>query len=467
MNRRSLLLALVPTLLGSLATDLSSGAEPTRRPNVLLIMTDQQSAEAMSCRIGDTYLKTPAMDSLAARGMLFTRAYCANPLCVPSRTAIFTGRYSHETGAQTNNFRSLDLATFPCLGTVFKEAGFDTGYVGKWHLPINRKDKAAHGFDLMENIKNNGGDADTPALAVEFLRRARQGPFFLVVSAVNPHNICEWARGDRLPDGSIGEPPPIDECPPLRANHGPPENETDIMSLMRRSFQASPTFPVGRFDEKRWRQYAWAYYRMIEMVDGHIGTVLDALRDSGQENDTLIVFTADHGDCQGAHKWNQKTVFYDESSRVPLIVSWPGVTAIGTSDRPVNTGVDLLPTLCDFAGIPIPDGLPGSSLKATANGLEARGAREFVVVSNEMVQGVEVDGRNPQPQGRMVRSQRYKYCVYSLGQRRESLVDMQNDPGEMINLAEDRQYRNVLEEHRRYLRQWCRTNRDGFVSLVP
>ncbi len=467
MTRRSLLLALLVPLAISLSSDTSSGAKPSLRPNVLLIMTDQQSAEAMSCRIGGKHLKTPAMDSLAARGIVFTRAYCANPLCVPSRTSIFTGRYPHETGGQTNKFRALDLERFPCLGTIFKQAGYDTGYVGKWHLPIKRKDKSAHGFDLMGNIKGNGGDADSPAPAIEFLRRPREKPFLLVVSMVNPHNICEWARGDRLPDGSIGEPPPIDECPPLRANHRPAQNESDIIALMRRSFQANPMFPVGSFDEKKWRRYAWAYYRMIEMVDAHIGTVLQALGDSGQDENTLVIFTSDHGDCQGAHRWNQKTVFYDEASRVPLIIAPPGVAVAGTSDSLVHTGVDLIPTLCDYAGIPIPQGLPGKSLKATANGLDTKDPREFVVISNHMIQGAKVDGTAPQPEGRMLRSRRYKYCVYSLGTRRESLVDMQNDPGEMVNLAKSEEYRPVLLEHRRHLAEWCRTNGDSFVSFIP
>ena len=152
---------------------------------------------------------------------------------------------------------------------------------------------------------------------------------------------------------------------------------------------------------------------------------------------------------------------------MPLIISRPGLTAVGTSDRIVQTGVDLIPTLCDYAGIPIPENLPGTSLKATANGLDAKDSREFVVVSNQMVQGAKVDGVTPQPEGRMLRSRRYKYCVYNLGEQRESLVDMQNDPGEMVNLAEDEQHRGVLNQHRRYLVDWCRANQDGFISCIP
>ena len=183
-----------------------------------------------------------------------------------------------------------------------------------------------------------------------------------------------------------------------------------------------------------------------------IGQVLQRLRETGQEENTLMVFLADHGDCQGAHRWNQKTVFYDEAARVPLILSWKGVTKPGTSDRLVHTGVDLIPTMCGYAGIPVPAGAPRrSTSRATAE-------REYVVVCNKMVQGAPIDGRTPEPDGRMVRSRRYKYCVYSEGKRRESLVDMEKDPGEMVNLAADPAHKTVARAASRHARRMAGEN---------
>jgi len=349
---------------------------------------------------------------------------------------------------------------------VFRRAGYDTGYVGKWHLPYPQKDHSVHGFRFTTNLRGNGGDAARPAAAVGFLKAPREEPFLLIVSFINPHNICEWARGQDLPDGAIGQPPPLDSLPPLRTNHDPPENETDIISIMRESYQSSRTFPVSGFDEHKWRQYQWAYYRMIEKVDGQIGEVLAALRESGRQENTLVVFTSDHGDCQGAHRWNQKTVFYDESSRVPLIIAGLAAAKNSSTDCLVHTGIDLLPTLCDFADIPIPTGLPGTSLRPAAEGRDIT-PRDYVVISNKMVQGAPVDGRTPMPEGRMLRSQRYKYCAYSIGSRRESLVDMQQDPGEMANLAEQPQYREILVQHRQMLLDWCREHADDFEQFVP
>ena len=122
-----------------------------RRPNVLFIITDQQFADAMSCRMGKQYLNTPAMDRPGADGMLFTRAYSSNPLCMPLRNSVFTGRYPHETGV-TPNARpqgGLDPKEFVCMGTYFRNAGYDTAYSGKWHLCFNAERSRAHGFEIV------------------------------------------------------------------------------------------------------------------------------------------------------------------------------------------------------------------------------------------------------------------------------------------------------------------------------
>jgi choline-sulfatase len=150
--------------------------------------------------------------------------------------------------------------------------------------------------------------------------------------------------------GEIGEPPPLEQLPPVPFNLALPKNEPDGMTFMRRACQVEDgLFPVGKFTHEDWRKLRWGYYRMVELVDKEIGRVLDALRKAGLEENTLVVFTADHGECAGAHGFNQKTVFYEESTRVPLIVSWKGRTPTATSDKLVNTGIDILPTLMEAA----------------------------------------------------------------------------------------------------------------------
>jgi len=436
------------------------------KPNILIFITDQQSYEAMSSVIGNRYINTPNMDYLAEHGVSFTNAYCPNPLSIPSRSSMFTGRYPHETGIQFNdNQKRIDPAQFPCMGSIFSDAGYETGYVGKWHLPYNQKDKDSHGFDFMKNIKNNGIDSLLAESAIEFLEAKHEKPFLLVASFINPHNICEWARGQELPDGKIGLPPDVADCPPLRANALPSTNETDIMKLLRLSYQASPMFPVSGFSDDKWRQYTWAYYRMIEKTDRELGKIIEVLRKSGIESNTIIVFLSDHGDCQGAHRWNQKTVFYQEASNIPLIISNPLIKS-GKSDYLVQTGIDLLPTICDIAGIKVNGRLPGISLRPLLEGRLPEGDRKFVVVSDMLVQGDTVGGHKPEPEGRMLRNYRFKYWIMNEGKQRETLYDLINDPGEMVNIAENPEYKKHLDECRKDLREWARENSDPYLKYL-
>lgn len=453
-------------------------AVAAERPNILFVITDQQFADVMSCRMGDQYIHTPALDSLARTGTCFTRAYAPNPLCMPARNSIFTGSYPHETGVTANEKPPGGRLApeFVCMGTYFRNAGYTTAYSGKWHLCLPEKNADTHGFQILESRKKlrppaeDNYDARIAHAAVKFLEQKHEQPFLLVVSLLNPHNICEWARRlsgreQKLSCGEIGTPPALDQLPPLPDNLDPPKDEPDGMTLMRRAYQV-PTglFPVGAFTLEDWRKDRWGYYRMVEKVDGEIAKVLSALRKAGLEDNTLVIFTSDHGDCAGAHRFNQKTVFYEESVRIPLIVSWKGKTVATTCDKLVNTGVDILPTMFDVAGMKLPKRLTGRSLLPLALGQPVTSRREYIVAENNMVQSGVVDGFKPTMEGRMVRSERYKYCVYQYGTRRESLYDLQADPLETVNLAGAPNYRAVLTQHRDFLREFGKTHNDPLVK---
>ena len=463
MNRRTFLKnlgisAAVLTLPACYAA--SQKDSDNKRPNVLFIMTDQQFADIMSCRMGTKYINTPAMDSLAKNGMLFTEAYTPNPLCMPARNSIFTGRYPHETGCQKNGKGKFDLDEFVSMGTYFKNAGYDTGYVGKWHLLYKSKNKQSHGFDMTAVLHGKGHDDEIPAPAIDFMKTDRQKPFLLVVSLSNPHDVCQLARHQELPSGPVPPLPPMDQRPPLKSNAAAPTNESDAMTLMRKSYHNSKMFPVGDYDEDKWRRLSWGYYRLVEKVDALIGKVLNGLKESGQLDNTLIVFTSDHGDCHGAHRFNQKTVFYEESARIPFILSYKNVIKHGTSDALVNIGVDILPTMLDFAKIEQPKRLPGRSLKIQALGKKPKQWRDYVVVQNFMTQGGPVNGKTPQIKGRMVRSKSHKYCLYDKGKQREELFDMKNDRLETENLAAKPEYKEILKQHREFLKAFAEKHKD-------
>lgn len=466
--------SLAAVLFGFVAV-LSAAEQKVARPNILFIITDQQCADAMSCRMGTQWLRTPTMDGLARRGMSFTRAYSPNPLCMPSRNSMFTGRYPHETRVTQNTDPEggLNPQEFICLGTYFRNAGYDAAYSGKWHLCFKPKDVDSHGFEIVTGKSQEGHDAGVTEGAIRFLSRPHDKPFLLVASFLNPHNVCEWSRRlagreQVLNCGEIGAPPALEQLPPLPANFALPTNEPDGMTLMRRAYQVdSGLFPVSRFTPEDWRKLRWGYYRMIEKVDAEIDRVLAALRQAGLEDNTLVVLTADHGECAGAHRFNQKTVLYEESARVPLIIACPGKTVAGRTDKLVNTGIDLLPTMLEFAGLGVPSGkLPGRSLMPLACGQPVSSWRDYIVVENHMNQAGEIDGLQPEMEGRMLRADRYKYCVFGRGQQRESLVDLQTDPGETTNLASDPKYREILLQHRELLAQFGRQQHDPLVATL-
>ncbi|MFT4094617.1 MAG: sulfatase-like hydrolase/transferase, partial [Niabella sp.] len=304
-----------------LLADLVIFSQPVQRPNILLIITDQQTASAMSVA-GNKDLHTPAMDKLAANGVRFTRAYCAQPLCTPSRTSIFSGKMPFETGVVGNAPEKEGIwpDSLLAMGKIFQNNGYKTGYVGKWHLPIPSKKIRQHGFEYIQNTDFlDYNDAATPSYCARFIKENKANPFLLVASFLNPHDICEWARRDPLKMDVLQEAPPADQCPQLPANWAIPANEPKIV----RDQQASNarTYPSVNWTADQWRQYRWAYNRLVEKVDKYIEMVLASLKKYDIEKNTIILFTADHGDGYAAHSWNQKQILYEEAARVPFIIS--------------------------------------------------------------------------------------------------------------------------------------------------
>jgi arylsulfatase A-like enzyme len=425
-------------------------------------MTDQQAGEAMSCT-GNPYLRTPAMDRIAAMGTRFEKAYCAFPLCVPSRTAMFSSRMPHEAGVYVNCKASQGVFPFVTLGQVLSDAGYDCHYIGKWHLTIPTSRTKAHGFAEVTLPGGRGHDAKRAELAAEFLRREHDRPFFLVVSLLNPHNCCELARGQGLTEceGPIPAAPPQSEMPPLPGNFEIPEDEPDHLRVWWKQ-NSNRVYRSYHWDEKQFREYRWGYYRLVEKVDAEIGKVVDALDDSGPQEDTVVIFSSDHGDGHSRHRWNQKWSLYDESARVPFIVAQKGHTAAGHVDHHlVSSGLDLMPTICDYAGVAPPAGSLGLSVRALAEGRQVETWRGYVVSETSFGNWAEV-GDADFPRARMVRSDRYKYIAFDTGRRREQLIDMEGDPGEMVNLVGKPEYAAVLQQHREHLAQWCRRTNDSF-----
>ena len=162
--------------------------------------------------MGREYIHTPNMDSLAASGTVFTRAYCANPLCVPSRTSMFTGRYPAETGVETNDTTPIDARRFPMMGSLFKRRGTPRRTSGSGTCRMWRKRAGCTASTGCSGIRRRATTA-RPELAAAYLRSKPKAPFLMVASLLNPHNICQWARGEELPDGAIGHAAAVGPVP--------------------------------------------------------------------------------------------------------------------------------------------------------------------------------------------------------------------------------------------------------------
>ncbi len=430
--------------------------------NILLITTDQQSSTMLSCS-GNPDLHTPHIDTLASDGVRFEKAYAAQPLCIPQRCSWYTGLMPHRHGI-TFNVTNKDIQAESMMGQIFRDAGYATGYSGKWHINTSPENKPFHGFEWMNNIRCNGADAGIAADFETFLSMNCDRPFIFSASFNNPHNICEAARGGPFPDGEPGLPENTNQLPRLPENFGVPEREPSVIREVQNMLRIS-NYPTSNWDEMRWRLHRWFYCRLTEIVDRRIGGLLETLQQRGLSDNTLIVFTSDHGDGNAHHQWNQKQVLYDESARVPFIVSRPGSRMNRLDGKQlVNTGIDLIPTLCGLAEIDCPPHLDGHDWSEALSNDDLPSRRDHVIIETEF----GTFGKPLGYRGRAVRTGRYKYMVYDRGENREYFCDMNNDPGETINLAGIPDHQEELLSHRALLRDYIAKTDDIFpVEMLP
>ena len=446
------------------------------RPNIIFLHTDQQTWNAVSA-FGNRWLSTPHMDRLQRNGVSFMRAYCTDPVCVPARTCWMTGRYSSETGSPFNGGLLHD--DLPDLGQHLNGHGLPAYHSGKWHVSGREvTDSFRTLYFGQTRIGAGGGEYYDGAITrsvVDFLTRHDGAePFFLQIGLVNPHDVCEYGHNfehkaipDPVAQGILAEP----ELPPLPANFHYDEPETMTHRVVRRDDNALVHWRILRrtrhWPALQWRYLAWSLYRFVEKVDAEIGVILNALEASGHADNTLILFTADHGEAAGQHQMFQKFTLYDESARVPFIAACLGdgvpVPKGDFDHEHLISGVDVFPTVCDYAGVAPPPGLPGCSMRPLverAGGTETAWREHVLVESNYWA--------------RAVVTKRYKYVTEyrprdvedflppgpddaELGI--EQLFDLEGDPGETRNLAGDPALAEVIADCRRRLAETERTLR--------
>lgn len=449
MNRRQF-------LLSSLALPAAAQSKPR---NVLFITTDDLGLY-LGC-YGEKRIQTPHIDALAASGVRFETAYVAQASCSPSRSAMFTGLMPHangQYGLANTGFElhpELRKATIPAL---LKSAGYRTGIIGKLHVEPEDSfpwDMRARGLDTRK-VRAVAPEAE------KFMRAP--GPFFLMVNFSDPHAFRESPQSTRW-----YFPPQVDGLPekPIQ-----PSKET--------------LFDWQQVDNEEQRERTANYLNAVARVDTGTGLLLNALKASGHENDTLVIFIGDHG----APFARGKTTVYESGLRVPYIVRWPGVSKPAVSPKMVST-VDILPTILDFAGQKAPAKLHGQSLKPILSNPQAKW-REFLAGEFHW------HGASPFYPRRAIRDARYKLIHNLLAGKskpstgidgdsayrrsRESspqvqkafdtfanppefeLYDLQSDPIEFHNLAGDPKHAASLKTLQNALATWRKETNDPFLS---
>ncbi len=435
-----------------------------KRPNLLIVLCDQLCRQALGC-YGDPNAASPQIDRFAAEGTRFTQASSTYPICVPFRFTLQTGQYAHSRRVPGIDFRMSPAER--TLADEFNDAGYDTAYIGKWHLwggmgpwamkrPVPREHQGRWrkwmGFEFRNDFFDTvyfEDDDPTPRalsgyqtdglfdLAIDHLSRRGDAarPFCAVLSVEAPHPPMEappaleqkWLAAElRLPPNFM--------VPPEYPVPGSLLNPADMEAILRRRK---------------------IYYAMIENLDQNMGKLRNALRDTGLDRNTIVVFLSDHGEMGGCHALFNKQHPFEESIGVPLIVWGPhcGIPAGRAVGEPLSAE-DLFPTLCGLGGLTPRDPLPGLDatplIRAQRDRLDRPGVMlEFVRENRPSMPFY----REPY---RGFRSRRYKYTLKfadQAGLQPWQFFDLETDPGELVNLIDDPASARLIAEHHGWLRQ--------------
>ncbi|HUT13735.1 MAG TPA: sulfatase [Thermoguttaceae bacterium] len=403
---RCLMLAL---LLGVMAAPgLAAGDAAPRSPNVLFVFSDMQRAYSMGC-YGDANARTPRLDTLARQGARFDAAISNTPVCCSYRACLMSGQYAHHQGVMSNGvgFRP----TVKCVAETFRDAGYETGYSGKWHINTPREMGAElrYGFPDADTpfgfYRTDRHSANVTDVAIKFIAEKSEGekPWLLCVSWILPHG-------------------------PYKAPDGYREHFSNIT--------IPPNVPPGAATENA-RQCLPDYYGMIESLDDEFGRLVAALEQAGVADDTIVVFSSDHGDMIGSQGLKAKRWPYEESARIPLLIRYPRSIKPGTVVADPIGSPDVYPTLAGLAGVKVPDGLDGADFSPLLRGESSEPPRDYVYLEMQYAYV-------PWPGWRALRTRDLMYA--RTVDKPWLLFDLAKDPWQMKNLVDDPASQSLVKQ---------------------
>jgi len=421
------------------------------QPNVLFVLVDDMRWDEYG-KAGHAYIKTPNIDRVATEGITFLNAFCATPLCSPSRANFLTGQYAHHNGITDNTARdaqSHELQTFP---RALDAAGYNTAFFGKWHM--GNDDSPRPGFDHWVAMKGQGEAIDPPLningerktvkgyvtdiltdQALEFIRHSQKTPFLVYLShkALHP-NILQRNDGTTVNIGEGGFLP-ADRHKGIYGNSVFKRRPnyaiapTDKPALMRKIGDLPPLGSQTATTEQTIRERS----EMLMAVDESLGKIMDLLTSIGQLDNTIIVFTSDHGYWYGEHGLNdERRLAYEESIRIPLLIRYPKTIKKGSSSSFMVQSVDLAPTLLEMAGSSMQYKFDGRSLAPIFTGSVKEWRTSIFVESYSDI----VFPRIYKMGYKAVRTEQHKYIRYEELEGMDELYDLQQDPYEMNNLIQ-------------------------------
>lgn len=447
---------------------------PVEKPNILWICTDQQRYDTIGA-LGNPYVSTPNIDSLVEEGVAFTHAYCQSPICTPSRSSFLTGMYPSATHVNGNG-NDYYPETYPLVTKTLADNGYDCGLIGKlhlasafrrieprvndgyryWHYSHAPRDDWKVGHDYADWVRSKGAilgeltqnPEGVPTelhqttwcaeKTIEFIREKREGPWLASVNIYDPHppfNPPQFYREQFNPDDM---PEPLFKESDLEQQRKLTDidfqskvrtpDELDIRSpILPHSPNRKPDETVGARDAKT---LIAAYYAMIKLIDDQMGRILEGLNETGERENTVIIFTSDHGEMLGDHGLIQKGCrFYEGLVRVPLILSCPTRFKSGLKSDALVELVDKVPTILELAGLPVPTEMHGRSLLPILQG-EVDPNQHRSSVRCEFYDAL---GMRNHSFATMFRDKRYKIVTYH-GHEEGELYDLVDDPEEFNNL---------------------------------
>ena len=463
-----------------------------KRPNIILFMADQLRFDALGC-YGNTQIHTPNIDRIALNGSTFDNHFVQNPVCSPSRCTVLTGRYPKNHGTRDNGIPLRDEEI--TLPEVLRDSGYLTAAIGKMHITtqfLPKEDEQEdwpedhYGFDIIHttcdtktgeylNWLMEKSPADYAEVKLQGERKMKEdrasaadkdtsGPPQVYKSAINPeYHQSAWIadRAIELIEQSTGDQPffafcsfvdphhPFDPPEPYASMYDPDELEAPIWREGElddkpphfRKARTGHGFSNEKYDYEKLTGHDWgcvkaAYYGMVSLVDHNIGRVLDAVERKGIENDTLILFTNDHGELLGDHGLLFKGPFhYDSIIKAPMIIKWPGVVPKGSRYSQVTEHTDILPTILEYAGVRPPYGVQGSSMAPILRGDKGAGREYAMTEFNCYDWGLSV---------KTLTGRDYKLTYYA-GQDYGELYDRNADPEEIYNLWDHEEYQDIKE----------------------